>query len=95
MFFLPNILSCIIRLSFRIIDLDNFLFYYQFLSLRIQKFLPNLLFDFSTNLDQNRVIFDSVDLSMSSLFKSMKTPNISPQFIVQFDRISKNTSKIF
>ena len=50
--------------------------------LRVQKFLPNLLIDFSMNLDSNIVIFDSVDFFSSYLSKNIKTPNLSPQFIV-------------
>ena len=57
MFFLPSLLSCSIRLQFRIIDLVNFIFNFGFLSLHVQKFLSNKLFDFSTNHDPNRVIF--------------------------------------
>ena len=94
MCFPPNLSSCIIRLQFRILDLVNFIFNLGFLPLRVQKFLPNLLFDFSANLDPNRVIFYSVDSSLSSLSKSIKIPNFSPHFIIQFDQISKNTSKI-
>ena len=57
------------------------------------KFLSNLLFDFSVNLDLNRVIFDSMDLSLSSLLKSITFPNFSPQLIVRFDQILKDISK--
>ena len=71
-----------------------FRFYFKFLSLRVQKSLPNLFFDFSANIDPNRVIFYSVASSLSYLSKSIKIPNFSPQFIVWFDQISKNTSKI-
>ena len=94
MCFLPNFSSCIIILQFRIIDLDNFRFYFEFLSLRIQKFLFNLFFDFFVNLDPNRLIFDYIDSSLSFLSKSIKILNFSPQFIVRFDQISKNTSKL-
>ena len=81
MCFPPNLLSCIIILLFRIINLANFIFNFGFLSLRARKFLSNLLFDFFANLDPNRVIFDSVDFSLSSLSKSIKIPNFSPHFI--------------
>ena len=50
-------------------DLVNFVFNFGFLSLRVWKFLPNLIFDFFANLDPNRVIFDFVDLSLSFLSK--------------------------
>ena len=53
------------------IDLVNLVFNFGFLSLQVHKFLSNLLFDFSTNLDPNRVIFDFVDSSLSSLYKSI------------------------
>ena len=75
------------------VDLVNCIYNFKFLTLLVQKFLPNLLFDFSSNLDPNQVIFDSVDSSLSSLSKSIKIPNFSPQFIVQFDWISKDLSK--
>ena len=39
------------------------------------------------------MIFDYVDSSLSSLSKSIKILNFSPQFIVRFDRISKYLSK--
>ena len=65
-----------------IVDLVNFIFNFGFLSLDVQKFLSNLLFDFSTNLDPNLVIFSFVNSSLSSLSKSIKIPNFSPQFII-------------
>ena len=68
-----------------IVDLVNFIFNFRFLFLRVWKFLSNFLFDFSANLDPNRVIFDSVDLSLSSLSKYIKISNFSPHFIIQFD----------
>ena len=37
----------------------------------------NWLFDFSANTNPNRVIFDSVDSSLSNLFKSTISPNFS------------------
>ena len=46
-----------------IIDLVNFVFNFEFLSLHVQKFLSNSLIDFSANLDPNRVIFYSLNLS--------------------------------
>ena len=94
MYFSPNLLSCIIRFLFRIIDLDNYRFYFGFLSPRVQIYFYNLLMNFSTNPDPNQVIFDSVALSLSYLFKSIHFPNFSPQFIVQFDQIAKHLSKI-
>ena len=57
------------------------------------KFLSNLLFDFSVYLDLNRVIFDSMDSSLSSLFKSITFPNFLPQLIIRFDQILKDISK--
>ena len=94
MCFPPNLSSCIIRFQFRIVDFNNFRFYFGFLSLRAQTFLSNSLINFSTSLDPNRVIFYSVDLSLSSLSKSINFPSLSPQFIIRFDRISKDLSKI-
>ena len=82
MCFSLNLSSCIIKLYFRFVDLVNFVFNFRFLSLHVWKFLSNLLLDFSSNLDPNRVIFDSVDFFLSSLSKSIKIPNFSPQFIV-------------
>ena len=38
MCFPPKISPCIIRLYFRIIDLDNFIFYFKILSLHVQNF---------------------------------------------------------
>ena len=93
MCFPSNLLSCIINLLFRIVDLVNFVFNFGFISLRVRKFLSNLLIDFSTNLDPNQVIFYSVDSSLNSLSKSINFPNFSPQFIVRFDQISKDLSK--
>ena len=55
-----------------IIDLVNFIFNFRFLSLRVPKFLSNLFLDFSANLDPNRVIFYSVELSLSFLSKFIK-----------------------
>ena len=60
MCFPPNLSSYIIKLKFRIVDLVNFIFNSEFLSLRIWKFLPNFLFDLFANLDPIRVIFDFV-----------------------------------
>ena len=77
-----------------IVNLVNLVFDFGFLCNRIRKFLYNLLVDFSVNLDPNRVIFDSVDLSLSSLSKSNNFPNFSTQFIVRFDQISKYLFKI-
>ena len=93
MFFVPNLLSCIIRLEFRIVDLVNLVSNFRFLSLRVRKFIPNSLFDFSANLEPSRVIFYSVDSSLSSLSKNTNFPNFSLQFIVLFDQISKDLSK--
>ena len=76
-----------------ILDLVNFIFTFGFLSLHVQKFLSNSLFDFSTNLDPNLVIFYSLNSSLSSLSKSIKIPNFSPQFIIRFDQISRDLSK--
>ena len=76
-----------------IVDLANFVYNFGFLSLRVQKFLYNSLFDFSMNLDPNQVIFDFMDFSLSFLSKYIKIPNFSPQFIIRFDRISKDLSK--
>ena len=42
----------------------------------------------------NRVIFDSVDTSLSYLSKSTIFPNLYHQFIVRFDQIPKDLSKI-
>ena len=81
MCFPPNLFSYIIKL-FRIVDLVNFAFNFGFLSLHVQKFLSNSLFDFSVNLDPNPVIFYSVDSYLSSISKSIKIPNFSPQFII-------------
>ena len=52
-----------------------------------------MLIDFSTNLDRNQAIFDFVDLSLSSLSKSLNFLDFSPQFIVRFDQILKDLSK--
>ena len=76
-----------------IVDFFNFIFNFGFLSLHFRKFISNSLIDFSANLDPNRVIFYLMDLSLSSLSKSIKIPNSSPQFIILFDRISKVLSK--
>ena len=70
-------------------SLISVLYFFDF-----QKFLSTSLFDFSANSNPNRVIFDSVDLSLSYLFKSIIFPNFSPQFIVRFDQIPKDLSKI-
>ena len=78
MCFPPNLLSYIIRFELRIVDLNNFIFYFEFLSRRVGEFLSNSLIDFSVNLDPNRVIFDSMDSSLSSLSKSSTFPNFSP-----------------
>ena len=59
-----------------------------------RNFSLSLLVDFSANLDPNSMIFDSMDSILSYLSKSIKIPNFSPHFIVQFDQILKNTSKI-
>ena len=75
-----------------IVDLVNLVFNFEFLSLRVRKFLPNSLFDFSANLDRNQVIFDFVDSSLSSHSKYVKIPNFSPEFIVGFGQISKDLS---
>ena len=85
MCFPSNILSCIIRLQFRIVDLVIFVFNFGFLSLHVRKLLSTLLFDFSANLNMNQVIFYSMNLSLSFLFKSIKILNFSPQFIILFD----------
>ena len=50
-----------------------------------------MLFDFSTNLDPNKVIFDFVDFSMSIFSKITKIYNFSPQLLVQFLSNLKNT----
>ena len=63
-------------------------------SSRFQKFLSTSIFDFSVITNPNRVIFDSTDRSLSLLSKNTIFPNFSPQFIVQFDQILKDISKI-
>ena len=88
----PNFLSCIIKLKFRILDLVNFIFNFGFLFLDVQKFLSSSLFDFSANLNPNRVIF-FCGFAFEFLSKSIKITNLSPQFIVLFDQILKHTSK--
>ena len=40
------------------------------------------------------MIFDSVDLSLSSLSKSIIFPNFLLKFIIRFDQIPKDLSKI-
>ena len=60
----------------------------------IPKFLSTSIFDFSVITNPNRVIFDSTDRSLSLLSKNTIFPNFSPQFIVQFDQILKDISKI-
>ena len=65
-----------------------------FCYLHVQKFLLDLLVDFSANLDLNSVIFDSMDSFLSYLSKNIEIPNFSPQFILQFDQISKSSLKI-
>ena len=88
-----SISSYIIKLKFRIVDLVNFIFNIGFLSLCVRKFLSNSLLDFSANLDPNRVIFYSLDSSLSSLSKYIKPLNFSPQFIVLFNQILNELSK--
>ena len=61
-----------------------------FLSLWVQKFY---LIYLSVNLDPNQVIFDSVDFSSSYLSKNIKILNLSAQFILRFDQISKIPQK--
>ena len=63
-------------------------------SSRFLKFLSTSIFDFSVITNPNRVIFDSTDRSLSLLSKNTIFPNFSPQFIVQFDQILKDISKI-
>ena len=63
-------------------------------SSRVPKFLSTSIFDFSVITNPNRVIFDSTDRSLSLLSKNTIFPNFSPQFIVQFDQILKDISKI-
>ena len=46
-----------------------------FCCLRVQKFLLNLLVDFSTNLDPNYVTFNYMDFSLIYLSKNIKIPN--------------------
>ena len=91
MYFPPNLFSCIIKLQFRIFNLVILVFNSEFLSFGIQKFLPNSLFDFSANPNPNRVIFDFIYSFLSSLSKSIKI--VISQFIIRFDRISKDLSK--
>ena len=62
--------------------------------LLVQKFLSDSLVDFFMNFDPISVIFDSIDSPSSSCSKFMKTPKISPHFMVRFDRISKNILKL-
>ena len=50
--------------------------------------------DFSAITNPNRVIFHSIDRSLSYLSKYTIFPNFSPQFIVQFDQFLKDISKI-
>ena len=63
-------------------------------SSRFRKFLSTSIFDFSVITNPNRVIFDSTDRFLSLLSKNTIFPNFSPQFIVQFDQILKDISKI-
>ena len=64
---------------------------FVFRSLRVPKFLPNLLVDFFVNLDPNSVIFYSVDLSSSYISKNIEITNLSPQFIIRvFKEFFKN-----
>ena len=76
-----------------IVYLVNFIFNFGFPSLRIRKFLSNSLFDFSANLDPNWVIFYSVDLSLSSLSKSIKIISHlnSSSHLIKFQKISQNS----
>ena len=52
------------------------------------------MFDFSVITNLNRAIFYSTGRSLSYLSKNTIFPNFSPQFIVQFDQIPKDISKI-
>ena len=49
--------------------------------------LLTLLFDLSMDTSLNRVIFYSIDSSLSLCLKNINFHNFSPQFIVQFDQI--------
>ena len=70
------------------------MFYFEFRSLRVQKFLSNLLFDFSVNLDPNRMIFDSMDSSSSSLSNLsifLISHHNSLSNLIEFQKISQNS----
>ena len=80
--FHPNLYFNNIRFQFRIVNLFNFIFNFGFLSLRDPNFSVNFGRRFLRESYPNSVIFDSVDLILSSLFKYIKIPNFSPQLIV-------------
>ena len=77
-----------------IVDLVNFIFYFGFLFLCVQKFLSYSLFDFSANLDPNQVIFDSMDSSLI-LFPNLSKYLISHQILlsdlIELQKISQKS----
>ena len=75
---LPIILDFNFKSLIKSISILILVFHY----LLVQKFLSNLLMDFSMNLDPNFVIFYSVDLPSSYLYENIEILNFSPHFIV-------------
>ena len=65
----------------------------RYLGLENKLFMLSI-FDFAVITNPNRAIFDSTDRSLSYLSKSTIFANFSPQFIVLFDQIPKDLSKI-